>query len=168
MFERHDLLFSRNFKVSNVLEPFFSALSAGSSGEPFTASSDDARYGIANFNACSRNSFFTNSLTKTRSGPYGELPPNAKRAVTRCSAAVARSAVRSTIAMVLLWGETSCLYVGWWTCVSWSTCRHVASASCDGVEETTAKVSGSRTSSVLRRSGVRARRLFSSYHFVSV
>jgi hypothetical protein len=57
-------------------------------------------------------------LTRTRSGAYGDVPPNAKRAATSCSAAEARSAVRSTIAMTLFRDDTSCEYVGEPICFS--------------------------------------------------
>lgn len=48
--------------------------------------------------AC-RKSFLTKSLTKMRSGAYGDFPPNDIRARTRAFAAPSRLAVRSTIAI---------------------------------------------------------------------
>lgn len=105
-----------------------------------------------------------NSLTRTRSGAYGDVPPKAKRAVTSCSAADARSAVRSTIAMTLFRGDTSCEYVGELTCFSWKTWRQADSESEGGSDEMTAKVSDSRASvSSFRSRDGSARRLFSSY-----
>ena len=74
---------------------------------PFATEPEAAIKRIACFNTCSRKSFLMYSFTRTISGAYGDVPPNAKRAVTRCSAADARSAVRSTIAMTLRFGETS-------------------------------------------------------------
>ena len=107
----HEVLLSSALSVSVVVfDPRFCLHEVGDFAEPFdAASSVEARYGITNFRACSRNSFFTYSLTKMRSGAYGELPPNANRAVTRCSAAAIRSAVRSTTAMALVCGEASCV-----------------------------------------------------------
>jgi hypothetical protein len=104
-----------------------------------------------------------NSFTKTTSGAYGDVPPNANRAATNCSAANAMSAVRSTIATTLLLGETSCEYVGWSIGVSCKTERHDNKDSAEGLDEMTAKVSASSASaSNFRRREGSARRLFSS------
>ena len=154
-----DLLSCRDLKASAMGEVFLESLF-----EPLAALLEPARKRIECVNTCSRNSFLMNSFTSTTSGAYGEEPPNANRAVTSCSAADAKSAVRSTMAMTLLLDETSCEYVGFLTCDSWRTWRLVERSSDEGLDEMIANVSDSIASdSSLRSSDGRARRLFSSY-----
>lgn len=160
-FSFHDLLSVSPWNVSATRDDFFCSLAFV---EPFEIPLDPARKRSECFKTCSKKSFLMNSLTRTTSGAYGDAPPNAKRAVTSCSAADARSAVRSTIAMILFRGETSCEYVGGLICFSWKTCTQDDSESEEGSEEMTAKVSDSRASvSSFRSKEGSARRLFSSY-----
>lgn len=108
-FNLHDLLVDRAWKDSAILEFFFGSRAVV---EPLATPFEPAKERIECLSTCSRKSFLMNSLTRTMSGAYGEVPLNAKRAVTSCSAANARSAVRSTIATTLPCEDTSCEYAG--------------------------------------------------------
>lgn len=59
-----------------------------------------ANANVAYLEQASKNSCLTNSLTKTRSGAYGDVPPKLNLAFVIALAARSTSAVRSTIATV--------------------------------------------------------------------